>query len=195
MKARLTVKDQKGRSESPWNVGDHIKMILWGITWTLLYRPSPRPFHAWRRMLLKLFGCKISGKPNLYPTSIIKMPWHLTMEDGSCLGDRCEVYNLGEVVLKKMSTVSQHAYLCGGTHDLSKKNTPLIVGEIVLGEEVFIGAKAIILPGIHIGDGAVIGAGAVVTKDMPEWMICAGNPCKPIKPREFEGRTKEQDLG
>jgi acetyltransferase-like isoleucine patch superfamily enzyme len=57
------------------------------------------------------------------------------------------------------------------------------VGDIDIGRDVFIGAKALILPGVVIGESAVIGAGAVVSRDMPAGMICAGNPCRPIKAR------------
>lgn len=196
---RLHTMQQKCRSSSPWSKWDHVRMILWNVAWLLLYKPSPRPLHAWRRLVLRSFGCNIHGRPNVYPSAIIKMPWLLTLEDESCLGDRCEIYNLGGVTLGKRSTVAQMAYLCGGTHDLSKLNTPLVVGEIMLGEDVFIGAKAIVLPGVHIADGAVIGAGSVVTRDIPEWTICVGSPCRPIKQREFEGRTssvfEEQELG
>lgn len=107
------------------------------------------------------------------------------MEDRACLAPYSQVYNLGPVVLKARSTVAQEAYLCGGTHDFSDPTLALVVGEIVVGEDAFIGARAFVLPGVHIGDGAVIGACSVVTKDMPAWTICAGNPCRPIKPREF----------
>lgn len=185
MTTRLRTMSQQGRNSSPWSLTTHLRACLWNIVWLLLFRLSPRPCHAWRRLLLRLFGCTMSGRPYIQPTAIIKMPWQLTMEDGACLGDRCEVYNLGLVVLKARSTVAQQAYLCGGTHDLSLPDSPLMVGDIIVGEEVFIGARALILPGVKLGTGVVIGAGAVVTKDMPEWMICVGNPCKPLKPREF----------
>lgn len=53
--------------------------------------------------------------------------------------------------------------------------------EITIGDNVWIGANACILPGVHIGSNTVIGAGSVVTKDIPEWTVAAGNPCKPIR--------------
>ena len=52
---------------------------------------------------------------------------------------------------------------------------------ITIGDGAWIGAGAIILPGITIGKYAVIGAGSVVTKDVPDYTIAAGNPCKPIR--------------
>jgi putative colanic acid biosynthesis acetyltransferase WcaF len=51
---------------------------------------------------------------------------------------------------------------------------------------VWIAAEAFIHPGITIGEGCVIGARSVVTKDMPAWMVCSGHPCKPLKERTME---------
>jgi maltose O-acetyltransferase len=52
---------------------------------------------------------------------------------------------------------------------------------VLIGDDVWIGARAIILPGVHIGKGAIVGAGAVVSKDVPEYAIVAGNPARVIK--------------
>lgn len=54
-------------------------------------------------------------------------------------------------------------------------------GEVIIGDNVWIGAKATILPGVHIGDGAIIGANAVVTHDVPQYSIAVGNPARIIK--------------
>lgn len=53
--------------------------------------------------------------------------------------------------------------------------------EIVVGDNVWIGGSSVICPGVHIGSNVVIGAGSVVTKDIPDWCIAAGNPCKVIR--------------
>ena len=96
------------------------------------------------------------------------------------------MYNLGRVVLRKNSVVSQETMLCGGTHDLSSPALPLLVGDIELGEEAFVGARALILPGVSIGTGGVVGAGAVVTKDVEPWTVVGGNPAKFIKKRTLK---------
>ena len=54
---------------------------------------------------------------------------------------------------------------------------------IVISDDVWIGGHVIILPGVHIGNGAIVGAGAVVTKDVPQYAIVGGNPAKVIKYR------------
>ncbi len=64
----------------------------------------------------------------------------------------------------------------------------LFLDNVVIGNDVWIGANAIILPGVNIGDGAVIGAGTVVTKDVPPYAIVGGNPARVIKYR-FDENT------
>ncbi len=184
-KERLSLKNpaQVDRGRSPWSRRERLGILLWRIAWVLLYRPSPKPLVGWRRFLLRSFGATIEGKPFISESSIVRVPWLLTMEAASCLGERAEVYNLGPVTLKARCVVAQQVYLCAGTHDLENPVYPLVVGPIVVGEDAFIGARALVLPGVVIGDGAVIGAGSVVAKDMPGWSYCAGNPCRVIRPR------------
>jgi putative colanic acid biosynthesis acetyltransferase WcaF len=116
-------------------------MLLWLIVSAALFHTTPKPLNAWRLFLLRLFGCKISGRPFVHGTCIIKIPWQLTLEDRAALGPKSEVYNLGHVTLKRACVVSQYAYICGGTHDLNDPGLPLQVGDIVIGEEAFLGAK------------------------------------------------------
>jgi len=151
-----------------------------------LCRPTPRPMNKWRLWLLKRFGCQVKGEAFVAGSARVKIPWLLTLEDKSCLGEGAEVYNLGSVTLGKRSVVAQQSYLCAGTHDLSDPVMPLVVGPIEIGADAFIGVRAVILPGIVIEPGSVIGAGAVVTKDMPAWTICAGNPCSALRSRPSE---------
>ena len=73
----------------------------------------------------------------------------------------------------------------------SHSKLSLVTGKIQIGKDSFVGAKAFILPGVHIGEGAVIGACSVVSRDMPAWMICAGNPCRPLKQRALRDRTEQ----
>ena len=135
---------------------------------------------------MKLFGAKINGSPFVFPSSKIYAPWLLALGHKSCLGPHSEVYNLGPVILGERVTVSQYSYLCNGTHDFSLDNMPLMIGEMVIGNNVFIGAKSLLLPGINIGDYAIVGAGSVVVKDVDPWTVVGGNPAKFIKKRELK---------
>jgi putative colanic acid biosynthesis acetyltransferase WcaF len=176
---------------SPWSVGTRLRVFLWGAVWVTLFRPTPKPLYPWRIFLLRCFGCKVKGRPFVSQSAIIKMPWNLVLGDRTCLAPKSEIYNLGPVILGSRSTISQQAYLCGGTHDFSDVKLPLVVGTIEVGEDAFIGARAFVNPGVAIGRGAIIGACSVVTKDMPAWTVCVGNPCRPIKARAWHKNGAE----
>ena len=80
-------------------------------------------------------------------------------------------------------------YTAGHPIHPDTRNTMFEYGiEVVIGDNVWIGGNTVICPGIHIGNNVVIGAGSVVTKDIPEWCIAAGNPCKVIRKITEEDR-------
>lgn len=180
----LKIDNQKDAYSSSWPLGEVIKIHLWRLIWLIFYKPTPKHFfNGWRLFLLKSFGAKISGRPFVFPSSKVFAPWLLTIGNKACLGPYSEVYNLGPVKIGERVTISQYCYLCNGSHDLSRTNLPLLIGEIQISNDVFIGARAMILPGLQIKQFAVIGAGAVVTKDIEEYDVVGGNPAKFIKKR------------
>lgn len=148
---------------------------------------TPKPANSWRLIVLKLFGAKIYGKPFVHQRARIQIPWNLIMHDKACLGDRANAYTLGILEIHEHATVAQEAYICTGTHAFEKETMNLITLPIKIGAHAFIGARAFVMPGVSIGDGAVIGACSVVTKDMPAYTISAGQPCKPLKSRNMAG--------
>ena len=180
---RLFTYKQNSPFQSPREKKELCLLLLWQWAWTIFCSWTPKPLNSWRLIWLKLFGCKLSGSPFVHPRARIEVPWNLTLHHRSCLGDGANVYSLGEIELRARCTVAQESYLCSGTHQFSDANLPLQVGKIIIGEDAFLGARTFIMPGITIGDGAVIGACSVVTKDMPAWTICYGHPCAPVKPR------------
>ena len=103
------------------------------------------------------------------------------LKDRACIGDRANLYALGQIVLQPGALVAQEAYLCGGTHDWSDDSWPLITAPIEIGERAFVGARAFVLPGVTIGARALVGAMAVVTRDVPAGLRVAGNPARPIR--------------
>jgi putative colanic acid biosynthesis acetyltransferase WcaF len=85
------------------------------------------------------------------------------------------------VVLGEGAVVSQGAFLCAASHDYKDPGFPLIHGAIVVGKKAWVAARAIVLMGVTIGEGSVIGAGSVVTCDVPPNTVCAGNPARVVK--------------
>lgn len=174
---------QQGRNCSPWSLKEAVLVRVWSFVWLLFCRWTPKRLNFWRLFMLRVFGANITGNPFVYSSAKIYAPFLLTLADDSTLGPLSEVYNLGPVVFGERVTLSQHACICNGTHDLSDPSLPLLVGDVGIADDVFIGARAFIMPGITIAQGAVIGACAVVTKNVEPWTVVAGNPAKFIKER------------
>lgn len=100
--------------------------------------------------------------------------------DRACLGERANAYSLGDIEIMNGATISQEAYLCTGTHDFNHPSLQLITKKITIEENAFVGVRAMILPGIKVGKNAVVGAQAVVTKDIEPTHIVVGNPAYSI---------------
>jgi putative colanic acid biosynthesis acetyltransferase WcaF len=169
---------------SPFSFWNKLARVAWNCVWLLLFRPSPRIFHRWRAFLLRLFGAKLGKKRVfIYPSCQITMPWKLAVGENVCLGPNVICYNIGGVRIGSNTAISQNVHLCSSSHDYTTPNLVQTFGEIVIEDQVWICADAFIGPGRTIGSGAVVGARAVVTKDVQPWTIVAGNPAKYIKDR------------
>ena len=133
--------------------------------------------------MLKFFGAKLSGMPFIHSTARVRIPWNLKMQHRACLGEYTNAYSLGEIEIMEGATVAQEAYLCTGTHDFKDPSLQLITKPITIEQNSFIGARAMILPGVRIGGRAIVGAMSVVSKDVTANQIVAGNPAKKIGER------------
>ncbi len=165
-----------------------IELIL-RIIWMLgfvLFRFSPRTFFRWRSFLLRSFGAKVGHNVHIYNSAKIYMPWNLEIGNWSAIGEECLIYNLGKVIIGEKTTISHRAHICAGTHDYSDSELPLIKPPINIGDMAWICADAFVGPDVTVGEGAVVGARAVVTKNVDSWSIVAGNPACFIKKRELE---------
>jgi putative colanic acid biosynthesis acetyltransferase WcaF len=158
------------------------RRVLWGFG-KLFFRFSPRPCFGWRCFVLRCFGAKIGWQVHTYPTTRIHFPWNLVVGDWSAIGEEAFVYNLGPITLGEKVTISHRAQLCAGTHDYTQPDLPLLRPPIVIQAQAWICADAFVGPGVTIGEGAIIAARAVVTKNVEPWAIVAGNPAKVIKQR------------
>lgn len=162
---------------------DKIKRRIWSLISIFLFRPFSLPFlNFWRIFILKTFGAKIAKGSVVYASAKIPSPWNLEMNSFSVLGPRVELH-IDKTILGKKVTISQGTYLCSGSHDISSINKPFISAPIIIKDFVWIAAEAFIGPGVEIGEGAIVGARSVVTKDVAAWTVVAGNPAKFIKKR------------
>jgi putative colanic acid biosynthesis acetyltransferase WcaF len=166
-----------------FSVSNRMARLVWSIVWTLLFRPSPRPFHAWRAFLLRGFGASLGPHCHFYPRSRVWAPWNLVCEDGVTLGDEAEIYNPSVVSMGSHAIVSQQAYICGATHDYNDPAFPLMSFPMSLGAYSWVCARASVSPGVNVGEGAVLGLGSVATRDLEPWTVYAGVPAQRVKQR------------
>ncbi|OOY06985.1 hypothetical protein BMI85_15790 [Thioclava sp. DLFJ4-1] len=156
---------------------------LWGFARLLLFAPSPRTAHRWRRMLLRVFGAHIERGCLIYPSARIWAPWNLEMATGSVIGDGAEIYNVATVRLCRGTVISQRAFLCTASHDYSQEEFNLVAGEIRLNEGAWVAAEAFVGPGVEIGAFAILGARAVATRDISANVIAGGIPARSLSHR------------
>lgn len=181
--AQIVNPEQKTAYDSPWPGSERFLRALWEFCWVVFCAWTPKPLNQWRLFWLRIFDAKIQGTPFVHQRARILIPWNLTMHDRACLGDRANAYTLGEIEIGARATIAQEAYLSTGSHDFSQTAMPLVTAKITIGEDAFVGARAFLLPGVTIGARSVVGACSVVTHDVPENVIAAGNPCKVLRPR------------
>lgn len=158
--------------------------MIWSICWTILARPFPKStFMFWKRFLLRLFGAKIARTANIYASAKVFMPWNLDMKEHACLASGVDCYNAAPIIIGVDATVSQRAYLCTASHNISSSRHEQIEKPIIIADRAWIAAEAFVGPGVTIGEGAVVGARAAVFKDVEPWSVVGGNPAKFIKKR------------
>lgn len=181
--AQIVNPEQKLPHESPWSGSNRLMRVLWDFCWFVFCVWTPKPLNEWRLFWLRVFDAKIHGTPFVHQRARIAIPWNLTMHDRACLGDRANAYTLGEIEIHAGAIVAQEVYLSTGSHDFNHPARPLVTAKITIGEDAFVGARAFVMPGINIGARSVIGACSVVTRDVPENVMAAGNPCKILRTR------------
>ena len=101
--------DQKSPYESPWTLPQRIAMLLWEYCWAVFCRWTPKPLNRWRLLWLRFFGAKIHGLPFVHQRARIQIPWNVTIHDRASLGDRTNLYSLGEIEIGARAIVAQEA--------------------------------------------------------------------------------------
>lgn len=170
----------KNREAQKWTAREQVGRVLWAVAWPF-FRFSPRPFWVFRRALLRLFGAKVAAGAHVYPTVLIAIPWNITLGRDCAVGDRVILYSLGPIRIGDRATVSQGAHLCAGTHDLKDTARFLLKPPITVGADAWVCADAFIGPGVRIGKYAIVGARAVVMRDVRPSLIVVGNPAREVR--------------
>lgn len=150
--------------------------LLWFIINAILFKTSVAPFPSLKCFSLRLFGARIGSGVVIKPCVNIKYPWRLQIGNHVWIGEGVWIDNLGDVRIGNNVCISQGAMLLCGNHNLRKETFDLMVGDITIEDGVWIGAKAIVCPGVTCSTHSVLTTGSVATKNLEPYGIYQGNP-------------------
>ena len=160
-----------------FTLGNRARRLAWNAVYAILFRPSPRVFHAWRAWLLRQFGAEVGVDCHVYPGVKIWAPWNLMLGNYVGIADGVILYSMERIEVGDYCVISQGAHLCGGTHDYNSPNFQLVAKPILIKANAWVCAEAFLHPGVTVPEGAVVGARSVVTKPLlTPWAVYAGNP-------------------
>lgn len=158
---------------------------IWYFTNGIFFK-SAFPFYGTKRFLLRLFGAKVGKGLVIKPHVSIKYPWKLQLGNYVWIGEAVWIDNLANVQLGNNVCLSQGALLLCGNHNYKKSGFDLVVREIVIEDGAWIGAKAIVCPGVKMGTHSMLTVGSVATTTAEPYWIYQGNPAQKLKLREIK---------
>jgi len=149
----------------------------------LLHLIGHIPSHHIRRFFYRINGIKIGKKSTIHMYARFYNPKNIEIGEDTIVGEFAVLDGRDKLKIGNHIAIASEVMIYNSEHDINDKNFKPITGKVIIEDYVFIGPRAIILPNITIGKGAIIAAGAVVTKDVPPYAIAAGVPAKIIGER------------
>lgn len=151
------------------------------------------PFHAVRQGFLRALGMRIGRRVALFSGSTIIRPERITIGDSSVVGFDCFLGGEAGLTIGSQVNISSYCIFLGGDHDLDSADFRPVHKPTVVEDYAWLATRVTVMGGVRIGRGAVVAAGAVVTRDVPPFHVVAGVPAKKIKERNPD--TCRYDLG
>ena len=177
-------KTDLGSFSNDWyQPGNPVKRFFWYFFNVFFLLNPLNPFSGLKKFVLRLFGAKIGKGTLIKPRVNVKYPWNLIVGKNVWIGEQVWIDNLEQVNIGDNVCISQGAMLLCGNHNYKKVSFDLIVKPIVLEEGVWIGAKAIVCPGITCSSHALLTVNSVATTNLEPYSVYQGNPAIKMKDR------------
>ncbi len=142
------------------------------------------PFYLKRKFLYSLAGIKIGRGSTIHMWANFYQPKNIVIGEDTIVGDHAFLDGRASLKIGSHVDIASYVMIYNSEHDLNSEDFRAKDAPVEIGDYVFIGPRAIILPGVKIGKGASVAAGAVVTKDVPEFAIVGGVPAQVIGERK-----------
>ena len=165
---------------------NNFKLVIWYIINAIIFNSYFFPFSKFKVIILKVFGAGVGKGVVIKPRVNIKHPWKLKIADNCWIGEKVWIDNLDDIILANNVCISQGAMLLCGNHNYQKSTFDLFTGKIIIEDGVWIGAKAIVCPGVICKSHSVLTVGSIATTNLEEYSIYQGNPAVRIKKRIIE---------
>ena len=144
------------------------------------------PSHLFRRALFTLAGVQMGQGSTIHVGARFYQPKNVSIGEGTIIGDHATLDGRAKLTIGNHTDIASEVMIFNSQHDIHSEGFDPIEKPVSIGDYVFIGPRAIILPGVNIGKGAVVAAGAVVTKDVPEKAVVAGVPAQIVGERKVK---------
>lgn len=188
----LSFKDRMGKklnlSEAMVKIANRFYNYILDFELFILRVVGMIPIYFIRYLFYLAAGVKIGKGVHIHIGTQFFYPEGVEIGEGTIIGQNAFLDGRAKLKIGKHVDIASEVMIYNSEHDINSVDFKPINGLVEIGDYVFIGPRAIILPGVKIGNGAVIAAGAVVTKDVAEFMIVGGVPAQKI------GERKEKDL-
>ncbi len=188
----MFIKDKNGKmltiSEIFGKVINRIKNIFLEFEVFLLHLVGLIPSHCCRRFFYRLAGIKIGKGSTIHTGARFYDPRNISIGDDSIIGEGVVLDGRDKLIIGNHVDIASDVMIYNSEHDVNNESFSAKNSPVTIEDYVFIGPRVIILAGVTIGRGTVIGAGAVVTKDVPPYAIAGGVPAKII------GERRNKDL-
>jgi acetyltransferase-like isoleucine patch superfamily enzyme len=136
-----------------------------------------------RNIYLVITGLRKGKRSIIYGKFELRNQWRIKIGDNCSIGHKCTLDGRGGITIKNNVNLSSEVMIWTNQHDYNDPEFAITSNPVVINDYVWLSARCIILPGVEIGEGAVVAAGAIVTKDVMPYSIVAGIPAKEIGKR------------
>ncbi len=172
---------------------NRIKNILLELGVYFLHCVGFVPSHSFRRFFYRLSGVKIGRGSTIHTGARFYDPKNISIGQDSIIGEDAVLDGRAAITIGDHVDIASEVMIYNSEHDINDENFMPTDQPVVIKNYVFIGPRSIILPGVTIGEGAIVAAGCVVTKDVPPYAVVGGVPAKVIGERKL--KTLDYKLG
>jgi len=184
----MAIRDSHGKkismSDLPKKIMNRLKHVSQETGVALVHVASSFPSHVLRRAAHRSAGVKMGSGSTIHMGATFYDPSHITIGDDTIIGERSVLDGRDVLKIGNHVAIASEVMIYNSQHDVHDESFKAVTKPVHIEDYVFIGPRAIILPGVTVGRGAIVAAGAVVAKDVPAYAVVGGVPAKVIGERK-----------